>query len=360
MMKKSLRFHWSLSNAGDTNRAAQIKNPLSTLSKSEAQLALCQQAEQCKIDSVLMAIGSGRPDPLLLSLMLGQKTKKLNFLLAMRPGLISPTYFVQQVNTLSHLIEGRVHINLVSGRSPQELRYYGDFLSHDERYQRAEEFLDICHAFWAVEEEEVDFQGKFYQIEKGKLALLFSAPEKSKPEIFVGGNSKLAAELAIKYADCLWRFPDGTEASNPQIKAVLEQGKAVGLVVSLITRPTQEDALVSAQKLISQFGDRTNKKMIKEFYQKTDSQGFQSVLSLSEPEKTDWLTPYLWTGAVPYLGSPAIALVGSYENIAKAILEYDAIGITQFLLMGWPDIEEMTHFYNGVYPLIKDKVAHPK
>ncbi len=352
-MKKPLRFHWSLSHAGGTTRISQLVKPWSKLPNFEAQLALCKKAEECEIDSVLMAIGSGRPDPLLLSLMLGQKTKKLNFLMAIRPGLISPTYFVQQINTLSHLIDGRVHINIVSGRSPQELRYYGDFLSHDERYQRTEEFLDICNAFWAGEGS-VNFQGKFYQIENGKLDLPFTSPEKNKPEIFVGGNSAIAAEIAGKYADCLWMFPDGKEQTKPQIKSLLNKGKEVGLVVSLIARPTQQNAEESARKLVSKFDDKA-RQAIGEFSKKTDSEGFQSVFSLSEQEESSWITPYLWTGAVPYLGSPAIALVGSYENIAKAIIEYKAIGITQFLFMGWPELEEMTHFYEGVMPLIKEK-----
>ncbi|MGH9898960.1 MAG: hypothetical protein ACRD4L_08945, partial [Pyrinomonadaceae bacterium] len=74
-----------------------------------------------------------------------------------------------------------------------------------------------------------------------------------------------------------------------------------------------------------------------------------------EQDGSDWLTFYLWTGAVPYLGAPAIALVGSCEEIASAIMEYKAVGITQFLFMGWPDIDEMTYFSRDVLPLVRRK-----
>lgn len=349
-MKKSLRVHWSLSQAGDTFRKSKSLNTQSGVANIEAQVALCQQAEAYGIDSMLMAIGFTRPDPLLLSLMLGQATQKLKFMVAVRPGLISPTLFVQQINTLSCLINGRVHINVVSGRSPQEHRYYGDFFSHDKRYQRTAEFMAICNAFWQ-QEGEVNFKGEFYEIENGKLNTPFVSPNANKPEIFIGGNSDSAAKIAGNHADCLWRFPDTPERLQHQIQTVLEQGKEVGLLVSLITRPTQEEALASAQSLLERFVDKT-REVVREFHKQSDSEGFQSVYALSENNLSHWVTSYLWTGAVPYLGAPAIALVGSYENVAKAIIDYDAIGISQYLFMGWPDIEEMTHWAKGVLPLL--------
>jgi len=349
-MGKPLRFHWSLSQAGDTFRRSKSWVAQSGIPNFESQIALCQRAEECGIDSMLMAIGFTRPDPLLLSVMLGQKTKKIKFMVAVRPGLISPTLFVQQINTLSCLVNGRVHVNIVSGRSPQELRYYGDFLNYDERYQRAAEFLAICKAFWQ-QEGEVNFKGTFYHIENGKITTPFVSTERSKPYVFTGGSSALAAEIAGKYADCLWRFADAPDKLQPQIQTVLDCGKEVGLLVSLITRPTQEEAEAAAQAIAGRFGDNT-REVIKEFNNQSDSEGFRSVFALSEKEQSPWVTPYLWTGAVPYLGSPAIALVGSYENIAKAISDYKAIGITQYLFMGWPDIEEMTHLAKGVMPLL--------
>lgn len=351
-MEKQLRFHWSLSQAGDNFRRSKSYDMPSGILNSEAQLTLCQQAEKSGIDSVLMAIGSGRPDPMMLSVMLGQKTEKIKFLVAVRPGLFSPSFFVQQIKTLSCLVNGRVHINLVSGRSPQELKYYGDFLNYTQRYQRATEFLTICNAFWQGDGK-VNFTGDFYQIENAKINTPFMSPDGKGPEIFVGGNSSAAANLVSQYADCLWRFPDSPENIKPQIEVVLNSGKEVGLLVALITRPTQAEAEAAAQALIARFGERS-RKINQRFNQQSDSEGFQKVFTLSQ-EESPWVTPYLWTGAVPYMGAPSIALVSSYENIAQAIMDYKSIGITQYLFLGWPDIEEMAHFSDGVAPLLSQK-----
>src|SRR5579871_2589388 len=92
-----------------------------------------------------------------------------------------------------------------------------------------------------------------------------------------------------------------------------------------------------------------------QFAQKSDSIAFRSTLELAEQTQSQWLTPYLWTGAVPYLGAPAIALVGSYDDVAKAILEYREAGVTQFLFMGWPDVEEMQVFSRYVAPLVAEQ-----
>src|SRR5262245_40832244 len=143
-MTKPLRFHWSLSQAGDPLRRAQSTLKQRGLLSLEAQLALCRRAEACGIESMLMAIGFSRPDPMLLSVDLGLETEHIKFMVACRAGLLSPTTFVQQVNTVSALLQGRICLNMVCGHTPHELRYYGDFLPHDARYERTDEFLSIC------------------------------------------------------------------------------------------------------------------------------------------------------------------------------------------------------------------------
>ena len=100
----------------------------------------------------------------------------------------------------------------------------------------------------------------------------------------------------------------------------------------------------------------TNSKQFqKEALRKSDSVGINTNFKLAENSESEWLTPYLWTGAIPYLGAPAIALVGSSEEVASAMIKYKQIGISQFLLMGWPDLDEMVHFHREVLPLIRKK-----
>lgn len=354
----SVRFHWSLSQVGDKFRRANATTDMKGLFSLETQIEFCRAAERSGIDSLLMAFGFTRPDPMALATALGMATSKIKFMIACRPGVISPTAFVQQINTVSALTNGRVHINIVTGHSPHELRYYGDFLAHDQRYARTDEFLSVCRAFWR-RDGEVNFEGKHYQIENGRLNTPFVSPERPSPEIFLGGNSELAEQLAIKHSNCLWRFADSPENLRSRIPQITAQGVEVGLLVSMLARPTREAAVHDAYAMVRSLTEKRPHTFGKEFAQRTDSVAYRSTLELVEKSKSDWLTPWLWTGAIPYLGSPAIALVGGPEEIASAIMEYKSIGISQFLFMGWPDLEEMTYFGREVLPLVREKEQEP-
>ena len=200
---KALRFHWSLSQAGTPFRRAARTAEMSGQLPFEAQLELCQCADENGIDSLLMAIGFARPDPILLSTCLGRRTERVKFMVACRPGLISPAAFVQQINTLSLLIDGRVHVNIVGGHTPHELQYYGDWLRREERYDRLEEFLTVCRAFWDMEGGEVNFAGRYYQVKGGRLATPFSRNGVHRPQIYLGGNSEKSAQVAVRHH---WRL----------------------------------------------------------------------------------------------------------------------------------------------------------
>src|SRR5215218_4903519 len=163
MNSRALRFHWRLPHGGEidsTPLSVQARSTVIGLPDLERQIHFCEQAEQHGIDSLLTDFGSAKPDPLLLAAALGMATERIKFIVAYRSGLLCPTTFVQQLNTLSALIGGRFSLNIVAGYSPQEQHSYGDFLPHDERYERTEEFLSICHAFWR-REGEVQFAGKY-------------------------------------------------------------------------------------------------------------------------------------------------------------------------------------------------------
>src|SRR5919106_98416 len=205
----SLRFHWMLPKGGEVKwdrrqtplEAARYRiESMSTDSAApkpdlKGWIHFAQHAEEAGIDSVLISFSRYEPDPFLVSCALGQAVKKLKFIIAYRSGLMQPTTFVQQMNTVSALVQGRVSFNIVAGSSSEEQRGYGDYLSHDERYARAEEFLAVCNAFWQANGE-VNFDGKYYRVEQAKLATPFVAADKRAPEIFVSGHSEQSEHLA--------------------------------------------------------------------------------------------------------------------------------------------------------------------
>lgn len=354
-MPAPLRFHWSLSSAGERLRGAKARAAQSGVPQLDAHVEFCRRAEESGIESLLVAFGFHRADPIALASALGVLTEKVKFLVACRSGVFSPTYFVQQVNTVSVLAQGRIAVNIVAGHSPHEHAYYGDFLGHDERYERTDEFWTVCRELWRGGE--VSFAGRHYRVENARLNTPFQAPDRSAPEIYVGGSSGQAEALAVKHASCLLRLPDTPERMREPVRALLDQGVEVGLLVSVIARPTREEAVRDAYGMIEGLGEES-REAHRQFARKSDSVAFRSTYEMAAAgEGSDWRGPYLWTGAVPFLGAPSIALVGSAEDVAEAILEYREIGISQFLFMGWPDIDEMTFFGRQVLPLVRRREA---
>jgi alkanesulfonate monooxygenase len=352
---RPLRFHWSMSSAGSELKGAKARAAQNGVPDIAAHLAYCEAAEACGIESLLTAFGFHRPDPIVLAAALGVLTSKVKFMVAVRSGVISPTSFVQQVNTVSTLTQGRIYLNVVGGHTPKEQRAYGDFLSHDERYARTGEFLSVCRALWA-DEGPVSFKGAYYEIEDAVVKTPFVSDERSAPEIFLGGASDAALALAVRHADCLWTLPRSPEEMAPRLQTVLESGTEVGLLLSIIARPSREEAVADAYTLLDRV-DGKARQVHEEFSTRSDSVAFTGTLALAERNGGDWLTPWLWTGAVPYLGAPAIAIVGSYDEVAGAIRAFQEVGINQFLFMGWPDIEEMKRFAGEVRPRLEESHA---
>lgn len=348
-----LRFHWMLPKGGElTNEeTARVltteKVSYAGIPDMEHWVGFAQQAEESGIESVLLSFGNYEPDTLQVACALGRETEKLKFIVAYRMGLMQPSLFVQQVNTLSTLINGRLSLNIIAGSSPAEQRGYGDFLNHDERYARAEEYLTICHGFWR-RDESVDFKGQYCQIEGGKLHTPFHSPDRNIPEIHVSGHSQGAERLARNQGASWLRLIDTPEKLSPMVERNREFGIEVSLRLSVICRPTREEALQAAATLKK---DTSAVDQIRTFVKNSDSQFLKDALETSE--QNEWLNDHLWAGLVPSFGPSTISLVGTPEELAQAFMDYKRIGINQFIISGWPKLEEMVIFGKEVIPLVR-------
>lgn len=350
----ALRFHWRLPQGGErdgASRGYQASLAVTGDADLPARTAFCRIAEEAGIDGLLVDFGWGKPDPLILSAPLGAATTRLQFIAAHRSGLMSPTMFVQQVNTLSNLIDGRVLINVVAGHSPEEQRFYGDYLPHDERYARTEEFLAVCRALWR-NDGPVTFEGKHYKVEGAKLHTRFTAPERDFPELFIAGNSPTAHDVALSQGTCWMQIADTPAKMAARSGKVLAAGKELGVRMSIIGGRTRGEALETAYKLVAAeraaYDDKAGER---NFTQKSDSVSIRTTFALGE--QSEWLTPWLWTGAVRTHGAPAIAIVGSPSEVAGAIQEYADAGVSQFIFSGWPKRESMLWFAEQVLPEVR-------
>jgi alkanesulfonate monooxygenase len=361
----SLRFHWMLPKGGEVARNGR-QSPEeacryridSTSSGSPAPrpdmpgwLHFAREAERAGIDSLLISFSRYEPDPFMVACALGQATESLRFMLAYRSGLVQPTTFVQQINTLSALIGGRLSVNLVAGSSRAEQRGYGDLLAHDERYARAEEFLEICRAFWS-NEEEVDFEGRYYRVEGGKLHTPFLAPGRSSPEIYISGHSEQSERLAAAHGSSWLRVVDRPETLEPIIAPIRARGIGVCLRLCLICRPTRDEALHVAESLLAVAGAKgpeDGQRMTTRL--KDDSLMHRQAALASGSEH--WLNHHLWTGLVPFFGPVWTTMLGTPQDLAEAFLAYERIGVTELILSGWPEADEVATFGREVLPLIR-------
>jgi len=325
-------------------QSTKVDSPAATPAM-EGWIHFAQHAEKAGIESVLIALNHYEPDPLMISCALGRETQQLKFLVAYRSGLMQPTIFVQQVNTLSGLINGRIDLNIVAGSSTAEQHGYGDFLAHDERYARAEEFLAVCNAFWRCNGE-VDFDGRYYKVEKGKLNTPFSAPDRTAPEIYISGHSEPSERLARSQGTCWSRVVDTPEKLAPAVSRMRAYGLRVCLRLGLICRPTRDEAIGVAESILPEDKREQTTSL------KDDSQMYREAAAVAID--TYWLNRNLWSGLVPHYGPVWTVLLGSPEEVAEAFLDYMKIGVTDFIISGWPEIDEVDRFGLEVLPLVRD------
>lgn len=358
----SLKFHWMLPKAGEvsidsaqTPYAAARYRIESTSATSPAPRPemkgwahFAKHAEQAGIDSVLISFSRYEPDPLVVACALGQATKKLKFIAAYRAGLMQPTTFVQQVNTVSALVEGRLSLNLVIGSSSIEQHGYGDYLAHDDRYKRAEEFLSVCHSFWR-RDGDVSFEGNFYRLEQGKILTPFISPDRTSPEIYVSGHSAASEHLACTQGTCWLRVIETPETLQPLVERVRARGTRVCLRLGLICRPTYEEAVSVLEELAPADKNESTTKL------KDDSQMYREGDNLASD--TRWLSRSLWVGFVKNYGPVWTTLLGTPREIADAFIAYKKIGVSEFIISGWPELDEVDVFGREVLPLVREAEA---
>jgi alkanesulfonate monooxygenase len=339
----------AMKTAQETSRVLTTKSVSpAALPDMEGWVRFARSAEEAGIESVLLSFSRYEPDTFAIACAVGRDTTKLKFIAAYRTGLMQPATFVQQVNTLSGLIDGRIALNIVAGSSTAEQRGYGDFLEHDERYARADEFLAVCHSFWR-NDGDVTFDGKYWRVEQGRLLTPFVAPDRSAPEIYVAGHSEQAQQLALSRGSCWMRLIDTPEKLRAAVGRFRGHGVEVGLRLCVICRPTREEAVEAARSLLP---DEEIEKQERGILTRSDSQTLKQALAAAD--NVGWLNQNLWAGLVPYYGSSAITLLGSPAELAEIFLEYGRIGVTQFIISGWPKLDEMVIFGREVLPRVRE------
>ena len=315
---------------------------------------IAQAADDLGYFGVLLPTGRSCEDSWVVASALAPLTRQLRYLVAVRPGLQSPTVAARMTATLDRISNGRLLINVVTGGDPAENKGDGIFLSHDERYEVTREFLIVYKQLLAGEA--VNFKGKHITIEDGRL--LFAPVQKPHPPLFFGGSSGAGTEVAAETIDkyLTWGEPPALVADKLNAVANLARAKgrkvSFGIRLHVIVRETNEQAWAAADDLIKHVSDDTISKA-QAVFSRMDSVGQRRMAELhgGRRDKLE-VSPNLWAGVGLVRGGAGTALVGDPQTVAARIKEYMSIGIDTFILSGYPHLEEAYRFAELVFPLL--------
>ncbi|WP_392896572.1 LLM class flavin-dependent oxidoreductase [Streptomyces sp. LN699] len=359
----NLTFHWFLPTYGDSRHVIGGGHgvPAGAAGAADGQrpadlgylAQIGRAAEQLGFEGALTPTGAWCEDAWLTTAMLARETERLKFLVAFRPGFVSPTLAAQMAATFQRHAPGRLLLNVVTGGESHEQRAYGDFLDKEERYERTGEFLDIVRSLWRGES--VTRDGRHLRVEDARLGRL----PQPVPPVYFGGSSPAAGEVAARYSDVYltWGEPPADVARKIDwIRGLAaKEGRIVrfGIRLHVITRDTAEQAWAEARRLLAGFSPDAVR-AVQEGLARSESEGQRRMLAL-HGGSVDGLevSPNLWAGIGLVRGGAGTALVGSHDEVAERVAEYHRLGIDEFVMSGHPHVEEAYWFGEGVLPRLE-------
>ncbi|MBD2058020.1 FMNH2-dependent alkanesulfonate monooxygenase [Oculatella sp. FACHB-28] len=308
--------------------------------------------DQLGFVGALLPTGRSCEDAWITAASLIPVTKRMKFLVAIRPGLSSPGMSARMAATFDRMSGGRLMVNVVTGGDPVELAGDGLHLSHSDRYQLTDEFLSVWREVMGGEA--VDFKGQYLDIKGGKL--MFPPVQSPYPPLYFGGSSPAAKQVAAKHVDLYltWGEPPAQVAEKiAEVRQLAaEQGRTIrfGIRLHVIVRETTSEAWDAANDLIKHLDDSTIA-AAQAALDRSDSEGQRRMMQLHNGSRDALeIGPNLWAGVGLVRGGAGTALVGDADTVAARMQEYTDLGIDTFIFSGYPHLEEAYRVAELLFP----------
>jgi len=326
---------------------------------------IAQAHEVADFDTALVGWVSSYPDGLQVAAHAAAATERLGFLIAHRPGFLAPTNVARAFATFDRLYPGRVKIHVISGGDDVEQQRDGDWLNHQQRYERTDEFVQIVKALWASDNQPVDFDGRYYRIKGG----LFQVEPEFRPAIpvYFGGSSDAAVSIAARHADIYATFGEDLDGVAEQIgkvrAAAARHGRTPGFSVSFrpIVADTEAQAWERAHDLLEKTIERRAALDLGP-PPKPAAVGSQRLLATAAKGRV--LDERLFTALAEVTGAGGniTALVGTATQVADALLEYYRLGASTFILRGFDSKGDAEIYGRDLIPQLRERVRalHPQ
>jgi alkanesulfonate monooxygenase len=313
---------------------------------------IAQAADALGFSGVLLPTGRSCEDAWVVASAMVPLTERLRFLVALRPGIISPTAAARMTATLDRLSNGRLLLNVVTGGDPLESEGDGVFLRHDARYAATAEFLDVWRRVLAGET--VDASGEHVRVKGARV--LYPPAQRPHPPLYLGGSSDAGMEIAARDVDVYLTWgepPDAVAAKIAEVRRrAARHGRTLrfGIRLHVIVRETERAAWDAAEALIAHLDDAVVAQAQQAFAQfESEGQRRMSALHGGRRDKLE-VSPNLWAGVGLVRGGAGTALVGDPSTVAERMREYEALGIDTFILSGYPHLEEAYRVAELLFP----------
>ena len=315
--------------------------------------------EQAGFDKVLVGYTATSADGFLVSSYAAAHTERLGYLIAHRPGFVAPTLAARKAATLDRISGGRVSLHIITGGSDLDQGRDGDFVDHDTRYRRTDEYLTVMRRMW-TEERPFDHAGEFYRVIKAASDV--KPLQRPSIPLYFGGASEAAHRIGARHCDVYMLWGEPLAAIRERIATVraaaAREGREPGdlrFSVSLrpIIAPTEAQAWDKARSILAQVrakqGDRT--------LPLPEAVGARRLVDFAT--QAEVYDERLWTpiaGAVGGAGNTT-ALVGTPEQVAESLLAYHDLGVTTLLIRGFDPLADAAEFGRELLPLVRAGAA---
>lgn len=342
-----------------SQKQSEIHPPSGPVVDRDYVRAFAQAHEQAGFDRILVPHHSTGPSATLTISYAAAVTERIHFMLAHRPGFTAPTLAARQIATLDQFSGGRLGVHVISGGSDDEQKRDGDYLDHDERYARTDEYLGILRRIW-TEDAPFDHEGRYYRFQRGFSEV--KPAQRPHVPIYFGGASAPAIEVAGKHADvyALWgESLEQVRELTTRVRAeAAKHGREIRFSVSF--RPVLADTEQKAWERADRILERTRALRVQQGYSRggpQQSEGARRLLAAAE--QGDRVDTRLWTAIARETGgrSNSTGLVGTPEQVAHALLDYYDLGVTTFLIRGFDPLDDAIDYGRELIPRLRALVA---
>jgi alkanesulfonate monooxygenase len=314
-----------------------------------------QAHEAAGFDAVLVGYSSSSAEGFQIAQYVAANTDRLKFLIAHRPGFVTPTLAARTAATFDNLTDGRLWLHIISGGADGEQQRDGDWLGHDERYERTDEYLEIMRRVWTAEKP-FNFEGRFYNMRKAFSEV--RSTQRPHVPVYFGGASDAAVRVGAKHCDVYALFGEPRAAVRAMMERVLAEAaqydRQPRFNVSFrpILAPTEGAAWDKARGILAHLEGAPQKLPIA-----MEAEFSRRLTRLADEGEV--YDERLWTGLVNVSGASGntTALVGTPEQVAQAIVSYYDIGVRGVLIRGFDPLADAEEFGRELIPRIRALVA---